>query len=101
LMRHYFFTKRQCLTAAGSLTLQRSAALEDWRLTPIIQRTSLLRGAGGRSTLLGNREEKDKSMATETPTETATKIKLEPPAALQPVAVHEASGLVPLKGEET
>ncbi len=32
---------------------------------------------------------------------TATKIKLEPPEALQPIAVHEASGLVPLKGEET
>src|SRR5688500_18929289 len=42
-------------------------------------------------------------MASETPTETATatKIKLEPPAALQPIAVQEASGLVPLKNEET
>ena len=44
-------------------------------------------------------------MATEQPTETttatATKIKLEPPAALQPIAVQEASGLVPLKNEET
>ena len=44
-------------------------------------------------------------MATEQPTETttatATKIKLEPPAALQPIAVQEASGLVPLKSEET
>ncbi|QNN64103.1 toxic anion resistance protein [Sphingomonas rhizophila] len=35
-----------------------------------------------------------------TQTTTATKIKLEPPAALQPIAAHEASGLVPLKGEE-
>ncbi|MFL6753953.1 MAG: toxic anion resistance protein [Sphingomicrobium sp.] len=34
-------------------------------------------------------------------TETATKIKLEPPEALQPVAIHEASGLVPLKSDET
>ena len=42
-------------------------------------------------------------MASETPTETATatKIKLEPPAALQPIAVQEAAGLVPLKTEET
>jgi len=39
--------------------------------------------------------------ATTTETATATKIKLEPPAALQPLAVHEASGLVPLKTEET
>jgi uncharacterized protein YaaN involved in tellurite resistance len=39
--------------------------------------------------------------STSSDTATATKIKLEPPAALQPVAVHEASGLVPLKGEET
>lgn len=36
-----------------------------------------------------------------TPTQTATKIKLEPPEALQPIAVHEAAGLVPLKTEET
>ena len=41
----------------------------------------------------------DPSSTTETAT--ATKIKLEPPEALQPVAVHEASGLVPLKSEET
>jgi uncharacterized protein YaaN involved in tellurite resistance len=45
-------------------------------------------------------------MASETPatgteTATATKIKLEPPAALQPITVHEAAGLVPLKTEET
>jgi len=36
-----------------------------------------------------------------TPTATATKIKLEPPEALQPITVNEASGLVPLKSEET
>ena len=40
-------------------------------------------------------------MASEQPTATATKIKLEPPEALQAITVHEASGLVPLKGEET
>jgi uncharacterized protein YaaN involved in tellurite resistance len=34
-------------------------------------------------------------------TATATKIKLDPPEALQPLAAQEASGLVPLKGEET
>jgi uncharacterized protein YaaN involved in tellurite resistance len=37
---------------------------------------------------------------TDTTTATATKIKLEPPEALQSIAVHEASGLVPLKTEE-
>jgi uncharacterized protein YaaN involved in tellurite resistance len=36
-----------------------------------------------------------------TQTETATKIKLEPPEALQPVPVNEAAGLVPLKDTET
>ena len=40
-------------------------------------------------------------MASEQPTATATKIKLEPPEALQAITVHEAAGLVPLKGEET
>ena len=40
-------------------------------------------------------------MASEQPTATATKIKLEPPEALQAITVSEASGLVPLKGEET
>ena len=41
-------------------------------------------------------------MATEAPeTKTATKLKLDPPEALQPVPVAEASGLVPLKTEET
>jgi uncharacterized protein YaaN involved in tellurite resistance len=39
--------------------------------------------------------------STTAATETATKIKLEPPEALQPVPVQEASGLVPLKSEET
>src|SRR5687768_1192988 len=43
-------------------------------------------------------------MATEpdtvTPTETATKLKLDPPEALQPMATAEASGLVPLKTGE-
>ena len=33
--------------------------------------------------------------------ETATKIKLDPPEALRAVPIHEASGLVPLKKEET
>ena len=41
-------------------------------------------------------------MATEPATETRpTKLKLDPPDALQPVAPAEASGLVPLKTEET
>src|SRR3954447_8454814 len=42
-------------------------------------------------------------MATEpaTETKTATKLKLDPPDALQPVAPAEAAGLVPLKTEET
>jgi len=47
-------------------------------------------------------------MATERPVETeaattkiATKLKLDPPEALQPVAPAEAAGLVPLKAEET
>ena len=42
-------------------------------------------------------------MATEpaTETETATKLKLDPPEALQPIAAAEAAGLVPLKSEET
>ena len=42
-------------------------------------------------------------MATEpaTETKTATKLKLDPPDALQPVAPAQASGLVPLKAEET
>src|SRR5215204_587029 len=42
-------------------------------------------------------------MASEpaTETKTATKLKLDPPEALQPIAVQEAAGLVPLKSEET
>ena len=42
-------------------------------------------------------------MATEpaTETQTATKLKLDPPDALQAVSAAEASGLVPLKTEET
>jgi uncharacterized protein YaaN involved in tellurite resistance len=42
-------------------------------------------------------------MATDpaTETKTATKLKLDPPDALQPVPPAEASGLVPLKAEET
>jgi uncharacterized protein YaaN involved in tellurite resistance len=38
---------------------------------------------------------------TETETKTATKLKLDPPEALQPITVQEAAGLVPLKTEET
>ncbi len=42
-------------------------------------------------------------MATEpaSETKTATKLKLDPPEALQPLAVRDAAGLVPLKSEET
>src|SRR6266550_9272073 len=42
-------------------------------------------------------------MATDSATETktTTKLKLDPPDALQPVVPAEASGLVPLKTEET
>ncbi|WP_294122445.1 toxic anion resistance protein [Sphingomonas sp.] len=43
----------------------------------------------------------DPQSAAASTTETATKIKLEPPEALQAIPVHEASGLVPLKSEET
>ena len=39
--------------------------------------------------------------AAETETKTATKLKLDPPDALQPVPPAEAAGLVPLKTEET
>jgi uncharacterized protein YaaN involved in tellurite resistance len=48
------------------------------------------------------RAAKGLSMATEpaTETKTATKLKLDPPEALQPVAPAEAAGLVPLKTEE-
>ena len=37
---------------------------------------------------------------TATETATATKLKLDPPEALQPIATAEASGLVPLKSDE-
>ncbi len=40
-------------------------------------------------------------MASEPGSETATKLKLDPPEALQPVVPAESSGLVPLKTEET
>ena len=42
-------------------------------------------------------------MATDptTETKTATKLKLDPPDALNPIAPGEAAGLVPLKTEET
>ena len=36
-----------------------------------------------------------------TTTATATKLKLDPPEALQPIVAAEASGLVPLKSDET
>src|SRR3954453_7248196 len=39
--------------------------------------------------------------APETKAKTATKLKLDPPEALQPLAPTEAAGLVPLKSEET
>lgn len=39
--------------------------------------------------------------APETTTKTATKLKLDPPDVLQPVAPAEAAGLVPLKTDET
>jgi len=39
-------------------------------------------------------------MASERATETATKLKLDPPEALQPMTTADASGLVPLKTEE-
>jgi uncharacterized protein YaaN involved in tellurite resistance len=41
------------------------------------------------------------AMTTETATKSETKLKLDPPEALQPVTTAEASGLVPLKAEET
>src|SRR3546814_5499381 len=39
-------------------------------------------------------------MSSETATQTATKLKLDPPETLRPIATAEASGLVPLKTEE-
>ena len=43
----------------------------------------------------------DPAQETESSTRTATKLKLDPPEALQPITVQEAAGLVPLKNEET
>ncbi|HET7577593.1 MAG TPA: toxic anion resistance protein [Sphingomicrobium sp.] len=40
-------------------------------------------------------------LASETNTATKTKLKLDPPEALQPMPAAEAAGLVPLKAEET
>ncbi|MEO6360813.1 MAG: toxic anion resistance protein [Sphingomicrobium sp.] len=40
-------------------------------------------------------------MATQAPTETTTKLKLDPPEVLQPIAPAQAAGLIPLKAEET
>ena len=40
-------------------------------------------------------------MTTETATKSETKLKLDPPEALQPVPAAEAAGLVPLKTDET
>ena len=40
-------------------------------------------------------------MASQAPTETKTKLKLDPPEALQAIQPAEAVGLVPLKVEET
>src|SRR5262245_13476553 len=85
----------------GSLTTSRRGTLEPPRLTPIIHLISLFRREDGRSTLQHTRGQKDEDMASHPQTATATKIKLEPPEALQPMPVHEASGLVPLKGDET
>jgi hypothetical protein len=50
---------------------------------------------------LGGQETNEMASEPATETKTATKLKLDPPEALQPVAVHEASGLVPLKADET
>ncbi len=43
----------------------------------------------------------DRAPEMESSTKTATKLKLDPPEALQPITVKEAAGLVPLKSEET
>ncbi len=43
----------------------------------------------------------DPAQETDNTTRTATKLKLDPPEALQPITVQEAAGLVPLKNEET
>ena len=41
------------------------------------------------------------TMASHAPTDTKTKLKLDPPEALQAIQPAEAVGLVPLKAEET
>ena len=43
----------------------------------------------------------DPATGSEGATKTATKLKLDPPEALQPITVQEAAGLVPLKTDET
>ena len=91
----------------GSLTTISGMTLEAWRLTPIIQSKPL--APVGRAvhpppqwgTEGTNIMASDPPIDTGTETATATRIKLEPPEALQPIAVKEASGLVPLKNEET
>jgi uncharacterized protein YaaN involved in tellurite resistance len=64
-----------------------------------------LRGPGQPSTLpcRFQAQNEDFEMATDPTieTKTATKLKLDPPEALNPIAPAEAAGLVPLKTEET
>ena len=62
-----------------------------------------LRLLGQPFTLQAPRLDEDIEMATEptTETKTETKLKLDPPEALNPIAPAEAAGLVPLKTEET
>jgi uncharacterized protein YaaN involved in tellurite resistance len=64
-----------------------------------------LRGPGQPSTLpcRFQAQNEDFEMATDptTETKTATKLKLDPPEALNPIAAADAAGLVPLKTEET
>jgi uncharacterized protein YaaN involved in tellurite resistance len=64
-----------------------------------------LRGPGQPSTLPCRFQapNEDFEMATDptTETKTATKLKLDPPEALNPIAAADAAGLVPLKTEET
>ena len=62
-----------------------------------------LRLLGQPFTLPAPRLDEDIEMATEptTETKTETKLKLDPPEALNPIAPAEAAGLVPLKTEET
>jgi uncharacterized protein YaaN involved in tellurite resistance len=61
-------------------------------------------GSGSRSPCRSHKRlDEEEEMATDptTETQTATKLKLDPPAALNPLAPAEAAGLVPLKTEET